>query len=85
MDEHDVNGFRVYLNDRPVLHCTTMTVHSSDEQKRAKSNTCHTSAAVYIAPGDKISVRDVEGLRYSLFEPAKSFFGLVKLGDARIK
>jgi len=85
VDEHDVNGFRVYLNDRPVLHCTTMTVHSSDEQKRAKSNTCYTSAAVYIAPDDKISVRDVDGLRYSLFEPAKSFFGLIKLGDARIK
>ncbi|GFG39251.1 hypothetical protein Cfor_00727, partial [Coptotermes formosanus] len=85
VDEHDVNGFRVYLNDTPVLHCTTMTVHSSGEQKRAKSNTCHTSAAVYIATGDKISVRDVDGLRYSLFEPAKSFFGLIKLGDARIK
>lgn len=85
MDEHDVNGFRVYLNDKPVLHCTTMTVHSSGEHRRAKSNTCHTSAAVYLAPGDKISVRDVDGLRYSLFEPAKSFFGLIKFSDARIK
>ncbi|KDR21454.1 Ectodysplasin-A [Zootermopsis nevadensis] len=85
VDEHDVNGFRVYKNDRPVLHCTTMTVHSSAEHRRAKSNTCHTSAAVYLAPGDKISVRDVDGMRYSLFEPAKSFFGLIKFGDARIK
>ncbi|KAJ4425782.1 hypothetical protein ANN_27407 [Periplaneta americana] len=85
VDEHDVNGFRVYLNDNAMLHCTTMTVNAPAQHRRAKSNTCHTGAALYLAPGDKISVRDVDGLRYSLFEPAKSFFGLVKMGDARFK
>ncbi|KAJ9592172.1 hypothetical protein L9F63_001288, partial [Diploptera punctata] len=85
VDEHDVNGFRVYVNNNAILHCTTMTVHLPGEHRRPKSNTCHTSSATYLSERDKVSVRDVNGLRYSLFEPAKSFFGLIKLSDAKLK
>jgi TNF(Tumour Necrosis Factor) family. len=85
VDEHDINGFRVYVNNNPIFHCTTMTVHSPDDHHKAKANTCHTSGATYLSERDKVSLRDVNGLRYSLFEPSKSFFGLIKLTDAKLK
>lgn len=80
-DDHDTNGFIVEHNQIPFLQCTTMT-HST--QRLVKSNTCYTSGVVYLKSGDKIRLSDLGNHRYSLFDPAKSFFGLVKLGDARL-
>lgn len=82
LDEHDTNGFRVYKNNDAFLQCTTMS-HSLE--RVIKGNTCYTAAAEYLAEGDIISLGDLGDGRYSLFEPGKSFFGFVKLGDVRIK
>ncbi|EFA11405.1 protein eiger [Tribolium castaneum] len=82
-DIHDTNGFRVYRNENEtLLQCTTMT-HSSE--RVMKGNTCFTAAASYLNENDKISLVDLSEARYSLFEPGKSFFGVVKLGDVKIK
>ncbi|XP_044257428.1 protein eiger [Tribolium madens] len=82
-DIHDTNGFRVYRNENEtLLQCTTMT-HSSE--RVMKGNTCFTAAANYLNENDKISLVDLSEARYSLFEPGKSFFGVIKLGDVKIK
>ncbi|KAJ6641109.1 Protein eiger [Pseudolycoriella hygida] len=79
-DDHDTNGFVVQHNTQPFLQCTTMT-HS--HQRVTKSNTCITSGVIYLRNGDTIHLEDLGSQRYTLFEPAKSFFGLIKMGDAR--
>lgn len=53
------------------------------QQRVTKSNTCHTSGVAYLRNGDTIHLNDLGNHRYTLFEPAKSFFGLIKMGDAR--
>ncbi|KAF2881970.1 hypothetical protein ILUMI_24198 [Ignelater luminosus] len=82
LDEHDTNGYHIYKNQQVLLQCTTMT-HSND--RVSKSNTCYTAGVDYLVEGDQISVRDLSDGRYSLFETGKSFFGVVKLGEVRIK
>ncbi|XP_037043055.1 protein eiger isoform X8 [Bradysia coprophila] len=79
-DAHDTNGFVVQHNAQSFLQCTTMT-HS--HQPVIKSNTCFTSGVVYLRNGDTIQLNDLGNHRYTLFEPAKSFFGIIKIGDAR--
>lgn len=79
-DAHDTNGFVVQHNAHPFLQCTTMT-HS--QQQVVKSNTCFTSGVIYLRNGDTIQLNDLGNHRYTLFEPAKSFFGITKIGDAR--
>ncbi|GLV41696.1 eiger [Carabus blaptoides fortunei] len=76
-DEHDTNGYKIVQNDRELIaQCTTMT-HS--ERPVSKSNTCYTATVHYLAENDRVSLKDVENLRYSLFEDGKSFFGLLYL------
>ncbi|CAH0562406.1 unnamed protein product [Brassicogethes aeneus] len=83
LDEHDTNGFRVYKNeDETVLQCTTST-HT--QERTLKGNTCYTAGADYLSENDVISLSDLSDGRYSLFEPGKSFFGLIKLGDVKTK
>lgn len=53
-------------------------------QRLVKSNTCYTSGVLYLKSGDTVRLSDLGNHRFSLFDPAKSFFGLVKLGDARL-
>lgn len=57
--------------------------HSSD--RVMKGNTCYTAGATYLSDGDQIQVKDISDSRYSLFEPGKSFFGIIKLGDIKLK
>lgn len=57
--------------------------HSSE--RVMKGNTCYTGGAVYLSEGDKIELRDISDSRYSLFEPGKSFFGIIKLGEIKMK
>ncbi|XP_076261544.1 TNF superfamily member 12 eiger [Rhynchophorus ferrugineus] len=83
LDEHDQNGYRVYKNDKTsILQCT---IFSNSSQRTTKGNTCYTAGAEYFAGGDKISIGDLSDGRYSLFEPGKSFFGVIKLGDIRVR
>lgn len=80
-DHHDINGFRIYQNDNIVAQCTTMTYSLVDNQRVMKRNTCFTSVLIYTQASDTISLREVEGERYTIFEPTKSFFGLVRLNS----
>lgn len=80
-DHHDINGFRVYQNDNIVAQCTTMTYSLVDSERVMKRNTCFTSVLVYTQASDTISLREVEGERYTIFEPTKSFFGLVRINS----
>ncbi|XP_018578100.1 protein eiger [Anoplophora glabripennis] len=83
LDEHDVTGFRVYKNRNTVLLQCTSTVHS--RERALIGNTCYTAGAEYLSEGDTITLSDVSTGRYSLFEPGKSFFGLIKLSDIKLK
>lgn len=78
LDEHDMNGFRVFKNDQMILQCVTST-HT--EHRVNKGNTCYTMSVEYLKENDKVHIADISEDRYSLFEPGKSFFGFVKLGD----
>ncbi|XP_063928607.1 protein eiger [Zophobas morio] len=82
-DEHDINGFRVYRNENETLLQCTTTTHSVE--RVMKGNTCFTAAAEYLNENDRISLGDLSESRLSLFEPGKSFFGVIKLGDVKIK
>ncbi|CAG9759336.1 unnamed protein product [Ceutorhynchus assimilis] len=82
LDEHDINGYRVYKNDDSILQCT-ISLHSGTRSQ--KGNTCYTAGVEHISEGDKISLGDILDGHYSLFEPGKSFFGAVKLGDIRTR
>ncbi|XP_025837416.1 protein eiger [Agrilus planipennis] len=82
LDEHDTNGFHVHKNRDAILQCTVMTHTVSTV---TKGNTCYTAGVEYLREGDEISIRDVGSHRYSLFEPGKSFFGVIKLGDVKVK
>ncbi|KAJ8938826.1 hypothetical protein NQ314_011317 [Rhamnusium bicolor] len=82
LDEHDTTGFRVFKNREIILQCT-VTAHSIEG--RLKGNTCYTAGVEYLSENDRISLADITDGRYSLFEPGKSFFGLIKLGDVKIK
>lgn len=79
-DVHDTNSYIVERNSRPLFQCTTAT-HTADRQE--KSNTCYTGGIAHLSRGDVIFVRDLGFHRYTLFDTAKSFFGLIKLGDLR--
>jgi hypothetical protein len=48
LDNHEVNGYEVYLNNEPFISCVTST-HTPKERK--KHNTCYTAAVVYIEDG----------------------------------
>lgn len=55
------------------------------ERKLDKRNTCYTGAIEYLEEGDRVYLRDIETMRYAYFEAGKSFFGLYKISDAKIK
>lgn len=77
LDEHDINGFIVQVNTDPLLQCTTMT---ETYNSGSKSNSCFTAGIHYLKADDRITIKDIETNRYSIFKPEKSFFGLMKVG-----
>nr|CAI5824580.1 unnamed protein product [Callosobruchus analis] len=81
LDEHDIIGYKVFRNNDVILQCT-ITVHTTE--RRMKGNTCYTAGMEYLHEGDTISIENVYDGRYSLFEPGKSFFGIIKLVSSRI-
>ncbi|XP_065339518.1 uncharacterized protein egr [Cloeon dipterum] len=80
IEDHDTNGYNVFVNSEVRLQCVT-TTHSSTNV--VKVNTCYTGGVLYLRPGDTIFLRDIAGLRYSLFEREKSFFGLYRFANAQ--
>ncbi|XP_060515867.1 uncharacterized protein LOC132695570 [Cylas formicarius] len=82
LDEHDRNGYAIEKNNQKLLMCT-VAAHS--EQRLTKGNTCYTAGVDYVAEGDTINIVDLSHDRYSIFDTGKSFFGLVKLSDVKIK
>ncbi|XP_057661736.1 protein eiger [Diorhabda carinulata] len=82
LDEHDTTGYKVMKNNQGILQCT-LTVHSVE--RRLKGNTCFTAGVEYFAANDKLSIEDITEGMLSKFEVGKSFFGVIKLGDAKIQ
>lgn len=76
LDEHSVNAYEVFVNTEPFLRCVTST-HS--ESSLPKANTCYTAGASFLREGDKLFLRDIEPMRYSVLQPSKTFFGLIRL------
>uniref|UniRef100_A0A4P6D6Y5 Putative tumor necrosis factor triatoma dimidiata n=1 Tax=Rhodnius prolixus TaxID=13249 RepID=A0A4P6D6Y5_RHOPR len=77
-NSHDRSGFRVFVNHRPVFQCTTTTrnCHGSNHMKW---NSCFTGGLVKLQEYDNITLREIEGDRYTVFEKTKSFFGLFRV------
>lgn len=75
-DDHDVNGFRIELNDHVQYQCVTMTHTTS---RVTKTNSCYTSGLIHLKQGDRIQLRDIGNHRSVMLEPSKSFFGLIKI------
>lgn len=82
MDEHDLLGYWVQKNGEMILQCT-ITLQSSS--RKTKGNTCFTAGVEYLVDGDTVSVADITEGKFSLFESGKSFFGLIKISDGRIR
>ena len=82
LDEHAVNAYEIFVNTEPFLRCVT-TSQSADVQasltSSPKANTCYTAGATQLREGDKLFLRDVEPMRYSVLQPSKTFFGLIRL------
>jgi hypothetical protein len=76
LDEHRTNAYEVFVNTEPFLRCVTST-HS--ESTMPKANTCYTAGATSLREGDKLFLRDIEPLRYSVLQPSKTFFGIIRL------
>lgn len=80
-DAHDSNGYRVELNGMPFLQCVSM----EPSDGAVKANTCYTAGITYMKNGDKINVADLGSERYVILANAQSFFGLVRLSDAKMQ
>lgn len=76
LDEHGVNAYEVFVNTEPFLRCVTS---AAPETTAPKPNTCYTAGASVLREGDKLFLRDIEPLRYSVLQPSKTFFGLIRL------
>lgn len=77
-DEHDTNGFVIEHNTNSIMQCSTMT-HTT--HRISKSNTCHTSGIAFLRADDTLKVADLGHERLVIFEPGKSFFGLIKIAN----
>ena len=62
------------MNDR------YLQVYSPGDEHKSRS--CFSAQATMLQSGDRLVLKEVGLARYTLFQPDKSFFGLVKLGDA---
>lgn len=64
-----------------MMRCITTGV--SSEQLAAvhttAPNSCYTAGLMRIEPGDKLSIKETQGERFTIFESTRSFFGLFKV------
>ena len=79
LDDHSTNAYEVFINTEPFLRCVTSAY---SEPSLPKANTCYTAAAAHLREGDKLFLRDIEPLRYSVLQPSKTFFGLVRMAPS---
>ncbi|KAL1464683.1 hypothetical protein WDU94_004307 [Cyamophila willieti] len=80
--KEDTSGFNIYVNDNVVMRCITTGV-STDQMSGVHAsapNSCYTAGLVKIQPDDNLSIKEMQGERFTVFEPTRSFFGLFKLG-----
>ncbi|XP_014283620.1 uncharacterized protein egr [Halyomorpha halys] len=84
-DNHDISGYRVYVNGEPVFQCMITNLHHEDwipGRITYKKNSCYTGGLLYLDVGDHVSIKEIDNLeRYSMFKPYKSYFGLFKVFD----
>ena len=74
-DKHRLLGYQVMVNTEPVLDCSVAFTKSHAHREIS----CHTGAVMYIEQGDQVYVKDTQGNRTTIRDPARTFFGLVKL------
>lgn len=72
----DRNGFVIYHNIQPFLQCALFVPTNT-----VKSHTCYTSGVIYLDGSDQLHLRDIHQDRVVMLTNAKSFFGLIKLGE----
>jgi len=80
LDESDVNGFQIYVNDSPIFLCTAMT-HTPTAT--TKANTCYTGGVTFLEHGDQVFVKNLDENRSAVMLSAHSFFGLLQVSDTR--
>ena len=84
LDGHVINAYEVFVNTEPFLRCVTSApalaaAEAMNPPAAAAANTCYTAASTPLREGDKLFLRDIEPMRYSVLEPSKTFFGLVRI------
>ncbi|XP_055380004.1 protein eiger [Condylostylus longicornis] len=72
------NGYWIYHNGKPFIQCSLTIPNDNIE----KANTCYTSGVIYLIKGDTIHLKDMYKDHSAILGTSKSFFGLVRLGDA---
>jgi len=80
LDESDVNGFQIYVNDSPIFLCTAMT-HTPTAT--TKANTCYTGGVTFLEHGDQVFVKNLDENRSAVMLSAHSFFGLLQVSDTK--
>jgi len=81
LDDHDVNAFKIMINDSPFITCTTMT-HTPIFTNKA--NTCYTGGVTYLEQGDTVVIQNMEDNRFAVLLSSHSFFGLVQISSMGI-
>lgn len=86
LDEHAVNAYEIFVNTEPFLRCVTTAPSATldagvgaSASPLPKANTCYTAGATHLREGDKLFLRDIEPMRYSVLQPSKTFFGLIRM------
>jgi len=69
--DENVEGFKLEINEKPVLQCTS----------RHEFNSCFTAGLTRINENDKIVVKNIGQNIFSIFKPEKSFFGLMRVSE----
>ncbi|XP_055920064.1 protein eiger isoform X2 [Eupeodes corollae] len=75
-NRYDRNGFVLYHNVQPFLQCALFVPTNT-----IKSHTCYTSGVIYLESNDELHLRDIHQDRVVMLTNAKSFFGVIKLGE----
>jgi len=69
--DENVEGFKLELNTKPLLQCTS----------KQETNSCFTAGLTKINANDKMVVKNIGQNIFSIFKPEKSFFGLMRVSE----
>lgn len=78
-DNHDTCGYRIEVNGKALFQCSISSSSFKHNLSDIKKNSCYTGGLTKLEAGDIITLREVEGTRYTFFEHPKSFFGLFRI------